>query len=68
MVGLDLLAAKQKGFLYAAKLVRGAYMEHEKGTARKEGMDFKRFTLLSFDGPTRVAVLSSCPCAMTSHF
>ena len=58
MVGLDLLAAKQKGFLYAAKLVRGAYMEYEKGTAREKGMDCERFTLLSFDGPTRVAVVS----------
>ena len=45
MVGLDLLTAKQKGFLYAAKLVRGAYMEQEKERARKNGMGFERFTL-----------------------
>ena len=63
MVGLDLHTAKQKGFLYSAKLVRGAYMEQEKDRARKNGTSCERFTLLSLDGPTRVVVLSSCPCA-----
>ena len=36
-IGLNIAAAKSRGFLLAVKTVRGAYMDQEKALARDKG-------------------------------